>query len=102
MTTQRPLSVQTVKKMPSGKWEVARYGWCPDHKDSRGFPQRSTNYQGEDEFGWLFRCPDGKTHTTHLFHNRKPRNLPKTAAEAALWMQMEIGKMVTDPKRAGQ
>lgn len=91
-------AIQTVKQN-RGKWETIRYGFCEHHQGPNGTPQRSTDFQGQDEKGWMFRCKENIRHTSHLFYNRPPRNLPKTPAEAALWLQTEIGKQVVNPTR---
>lgn len=92
-------SIQTVKKTPGGKWETVRYGFCESHKDAKGFPQRSIDFLGVTEDGWEFRCKETKQHMSHRFYCHPARNAPKTAAEAALWMQTEIAKMVINPDK---
>lgn len=91
---------QTVERV-SGRWVTVCYGWCPNHTDKKGLPQRSSDFQGVDARGFLFRCRETPTHTSHLFTNEKPHNLPKTEAEAKLWLQTEIAKAVINPQKAG-
>jgi hypothetical protein len=92
-------AIQTVRQS-RGKWETIRFGFCEDLRDINGKPQRSTDFQGLDEFGWLFRCKENARHLSHLFHNRPASNVPKTAEEAKLWLRDEIAKQVVKPSRS--
>lgn len=61
---------------------------------------RSSDYAGITEAGFEFICRETREHTRHRFYNRVPRNLPKTPAEAALWFQTEVSRMVVNPAKS--
>lgn len=66
--------------------EVEYVAYCPIHG------RRSSNHQGEDDYGSMFRCPSSPEHLSHLFHVRPDPTAPKTAEEIATWRQAQLEK----------
>lgn len=64
---------------PLGK--IQRRAQCPDHE------KWSSNYQGADVHGWLFRCLDMKV--THLFYAKPDKSAPTTEAEIPAWVRRQ-------------
>ena len=95
----KPRAIQTVKQV-SGRWVTLRYVDCPDHRDAKGKPQRSSEFLGPVHDGWEFRCKENTKHLSHRIVATPPKDYPKTPAEAALWMQTQIGLAVTKPTKS--
>jgi len=65
------------------KGKIERYAYCPKHG------RKTSNYQGVDGKGMLFRCPESKEHLSHLFYANVPSGLPKTVDEIEAWKAKE-------------
>lgn len=57
---------------------------CPDHG------RKTSNWQGTDSGGMLFRCPETKDHYSHIFRVKQPRGLPKRVEDIAAWEKAQV------------
>jgi hypothetical protein len=104
----KPQATQTVKVMPSGKWETVRYAECPLHigkptaEYPAGKPQLSSAFRGVDSEGWIFQCAETKVHTGHRFTAKPPRNAPRTVEEAQEWFKAEVDRKSKERRKVIQ
>lgn len=71
---------QTLRIVNGGdKDQIIRRAYCQAHQ------QWSSQFQGVDTTGWLFRCANSKLHMSHLFHTKPPLHYPKTLDEFEGW-----------------
>ena len=79
-------------KKPNPKHSVmtlaGHYAYCPDHGN------KTSNYQGQDEGGVLFRCPESKEHTSHIFRVKVDPSAPRTIEEVAAWKEAQHLKTI--------
>ena len=64
------------------------HAYCPDHG------HKTSNFQGLDSVGALFRCPETKDHTSHVFRVKLDPAAPKTIEEVRGWTERQLqGKL---------
>ncbi len=74
---------------------ITRKAYCGAHQ------QWSSQFQGVDEHGWLFRCANSKLHMSHLFHAKAPVGVPTQNLEAAeRWIHEQ--QLAAVAKQTGQ
>ena len=63
---------------------IRRIAFCPKHN------QQSSNFQGADVHGWMFRCNAKPDHMSHLFYVKPDKTAPKAAEEIPAWMEAQL------------
>lgn len=63
---------------------------CPAHETM------TSDYQGEDTKGLMFKCKESGTHLSHLFYAKKPRDAPSSVEEVQAWMAKQREKRLNE------
>jgi len=75
-----PMATISLQVRKNGSEFIRFQAQCPAHL------AKSSDYQGIDQTGLLFRCKETDSHMSHLFHAKAPRDIPHTPDQVKLWM----------------
>lgn len=101
VTKEDGLSKQAVKPALGQGYEVfvnkklSFFAYCPAHET------RTSDFQGVDHQGWLFRCKEGKSHLSHIFHAKPSKDSPKRAEDVAAWLEAQRVKQALEEGNHG-
>jgi hypothetical protein len=84
MPHPKPTHPKTAQLVLDKNNELLWVAYCQAHG------RKSSNLQGVDEHGLLFRCSAGPTWMSHLFHAKKGAKTPSTVDEIEAWKQQQL------------